>query len=430
MLGRMNVAQLKPNPKNPRTITDVKLGLLKKALNEFGDLGGFVFNRSTQQLVGGHQRAKLFDKKAAVTIDKRYPKPTKTGTVAEGFIVLKGERFRYREVQWDSIKEKAANIAANKGAGEWDFSELGNWFKEIDGLSFDLDLTMFDEDERARFLETDKEEDDKKADAVPSVPKKAKTKLGDIYQLGIHRLMCGDATHLDDVEKLMGGKKAQFAFMSPPYNLGKSVALRSLRIHKRESAYEHDDDDKVDSSYLEMLCAATVNAISVSEIQAVNIQWLTGNKVQCIEWLEHFKANFVDVLIWAKTNPSPAMAEKVVSSGFEFIFLFSNERNPNRKIPTAAFKRGTFHNVLSSPHGSNSHVKGVHGATFPVSLAEHYISNLSSGSVLDLFGGSGSTLIASEKLQRKCFMMELDPLYCDVTVTRWEEFTGRKAKLL
>ena len=154
---------------------------------------------------------------------------------------------------------------------------------------------------------------------------------------------------------------------------------------------------------------------------------LAGNKKECIEWLNHFRNNFVDVLIWAKTNPPPAMAPKVVTSGFEFVFIFSNEDSPKRSIKTANFTRGSFNNVFSSAVGSNRHTEGVHGATFPVSLAEHYITNLSSGSVLDLFGGSGSTLIACEKTHRKCFMMELDPRYCDVIVERWEKYTKERA---
>lgn len=151
----MKVADLAPNPKNPRTITDKKLTQLKKALAEFGDLGGLVFNRRTGMLVGGHQRAKLFPKDAEIKVTKSYDKPTKVGTVAEGFVLVRGERFKYREVDWDETREKAANIAANKGAGEWDLSALSDWMREIDDFGFDLDLTMFDEEERKALLDVD-----------------------------------------------------------------------------------------------------------------------------------------------------------------------------------------------------------------------------------------------------------------------------------
>jgi len=152
LLGMQQIKDLRANPNNPRIISDEKLKLLKKALEEFGDLGGFVFNRKSKLLVGGHQRAKVFSKDTKVFIEKKYVKPTRTGTIAEGYVIYKGERFKYREVIWDELKEKAANIAANKGAGEWDLPKLTEWLKDLNTVGFDLDLTMFDEKERKSML--------------------------------------------------------------------------------------------------------------------------------------------------------------------------------------------------------------------------------------------------------------------------------------
>lgn len=140
----MKIKDLHANPDNPRKITDTKLEALKKALEEFGDLGGFVFNRTSKHLIGGHQRQKAFDASAQVVVEHKYKTPTRTGTVAEGFVLLKGERFKYREVAWDDMREKAATIAANRGAGEWDEEKLSDMFKELDMLGADLSLTMFD----------------------------------------------------------------------------------------------------------------------------------------------------------------------------------------------------------------------------------------------------------------------------------------------
>lgn len=147
-----SLSQLSGNPKNPRRISDKKLELLKKALGEFGDLSGIIFNRTTGHLVGGHQRVMVLPKDAKVVITKNYETPTRTGTVAEGFVEIEGERFTYREVEWTEPKEKAANIAANKGAGEWDFSQLSEWMLELDALNFDMDLTLFDEEEIERLM--------------------------------------------------------------------------------------------------------------------------------------------------------------------------------------------------------------------------------------------------------------------------------------
>lgn len=157
----MKLAELTPNAKNPRKITPKKLAQLKKALAEFGDLSGIVFNRKTGQLVCGHQRIKSLSD-AEVHITETYKKPTKTGTVAEGHVLLGKEKFAYREVSWDIGKEKAANIAANKGAGEWDEDLLTDWMKDLDDLNFDLELTMFDEDERLDFFDDGSDEKPKK----------------------------------------------------------------------------------------------------------------------------------------------------------------------------------------------------------------------------------------------------------------------------
>jgi hypothetical protein len=162
---------LQPNAENPRKVTDAKLAMLKKSLAEFGDLSGVVYNRKTKQLVGGHQRRHVLLSEP-FTITKKYPKPTKVGTVAEGFIIHKGEKFAYREVEWDALKEKAANIAANKGAGEWDFTKLGEWMDELDGSLFDLDLTMFDEMERKDLFSGEVEVTD-----LPDLPNGEKSPL-------------------------------------------------------------------------------------------------------------------------------------------------------------------------------------------------------------------------------------------------------------
>lgn len=149
----MRVGELKGNPKNPRKITPAKLEQLKNALYEFGDLSGITFNRNLDQLVTGHQRCKNFDETAVVKITNSYEKPSRTGTVAMGYILHHGERYAYREVEWELDKHKAGTVAANKNAGEWDIPQLTEWFQELDSfdVNLDLNLTMFDEEERKAF---------------------------------------------------------------------------------------------------------------------------------------------------------------------------------------------------------------------------------------------------------------------------------------
>lgn len=122
--------------------------MLAKSMVEFGSLDGFIYNVRTKQLAGGHQRKTIMPEESKIVIEKRYEKPTRQGTLAHGHIEYDGERWPYREVDWDENKEKAANLAANKGAGEFDFTKLQEFVLELDEANFDLDLTMFDDKER------------------------------------------------------------------------------------------------------------------------------------------------------------------------------------------------------------------------------------------------------------------------------------------
>lgn len=149
------LSRLVGNPDNPRRITDAKLSQLGKSLARFGDLSGVVYNTTSKQLVGGHQRAKALPQDAAIAITKTYNRPTPTGTVAEGYVSIKDERFAYREVQWDGVTEKAANLSANATFGTFDLPMVADWMKELEGIGFDMALTGFDETERGALISAD-----------------------------------------------------------------------------------------------------------------------------------------------------------------------------------------------------------------------------------------------------------------------------------
>lgn len=192
----MKISNLVPNLKNPRTVSPAKVEQLKKSMAEFGDLSGVVYNRKSKQLVAGHQRKKNFEQQD-ITYTKHFEKPTATGTVALGYIKFGGERFSYREVSWDRNREKAANIAANKGAGEWDMAGLSKWMRELAefDVDIDLDLTMFDTAEiadlpsaievSAHTRTAGSEAEEVKEKAPP------KCKSGETYRLGTIELKCG-----------------------------------------------------------------------------------------------------------------------------------------------------------------------------------------------------------------------------------------------
>jgi hypothetical protein len=140
------VDRLKANPRNPRKIVPKKESMLEKSLARFGDLSSVVFCRRNNMLIGGHQRVAAFTRHGAqtVTIERTYDAPTPCGTVAEGYFTINGEKYGYREVEFDELTASAANLAANKGAGEWHFPLLIDHLSELDQHNFDLDLTMFD----------------------------------------------------------------------------------------------------------------------------------------------------------------------------------------------------------------------------------------------------------------------------------------------
>lgn len=179
----MKLSELKPNPNNPRDIDEKELEMLKKSLDKFGDLSGFVVNKVTGNIVSGHQRKKVLPSDSEIVITEQYEKPNAKGTIAIGYVVVDGEKHKYREVLFDEATEKAANIAANQQGGNFNLPALKEWVMELDELSIDLDLLGFKDD----FLQTliapiHQAHGDE--DAVPEVPKEPITKLGDLYLLG------------------------------------------------------------------------------------------------------------------------------------------------------------------------------------------------------------------------------------------------------
>lgn len=411
----MQLANLPKNPKNPRKITPEKLEMLKKSVIEFGSLDGVVFNRQLERLVGGHQRQDL-DPEAQVTIVKNYDPPTSTGTVAEGWVTIQGERFPYREVMWDDAKDKLANVAANKGAGQWDYPQLTEWMLELDSLNVDLDLTMFDATERENLLvPIERVPPEGDADHIPAAPKEPTTKTGDLWKLGDHFLLCGDSTLIDNVEKLMGEDRADLVWTDPPYNVDyEGKTKEKLKI---------GNDNMGDEDFRGFLRTVYTNMAIVCKPGAgIYVAHADSEGVNFRAALEEGGFLLKQCLIWVKQQ-----------------FVMGRQDYHWQHEPILyGWKEGAAHSwhgdrkqttvlKFDRPHRSQNHP-----TTKPIDLIEYCLRNSSQAGdiVLDLFGGSGSTLIACEKTTRKARLMELAPTYCDVIVRRWEEYTGQKAELV
>jgi DNA modification methylase len=311
-------------------------------------------------------------------------------------------------VDWDEEKQRQFIIKDNVGFGEWDWEMLANEWDVEQLEEWGLDIPAFDD-----LKELEAEEDDYE------IPDEITTDivLGDLFEIGEHRLLCGDSTDSDAVARLMNGEKANLAFTSPPYNAGKSEML-SGNTHTTDNKYNEYDDNQSQNDYLNLLIGFTNNAIIFSEYLICNIQSLAGNKIALIEYLHKYKSNFIDVAIWDKGHGQPAMAENVMTSSWEYLFFISSKENATRAIPNAGF-RGTVQNIYRGNPQRNNGFSSVHAATFPIDLPEWALQFNKKGKiVLDQFLGTGTTMVASHQLKRKCYGMELDPKYCQVIVDR------------
>lgn len=304
----------------------------------------------------------------------------------------------------------------------WDFGKLEEEIARLEIEGVDLSGLNFDFDS----MDVVGTNADIKEDEPPEPPEEPRAKRGDIYQLGRHRLMCGDSTESTEVEKLMGGHTADIAITSPPYGESNSAKLRDHYERgkdKRKSLYQTHDDDI--HGWIDLLNGAFANMQHYSVGQFVNIQMLADNKKDLISWLYANNESLVDIIIWDKTKAAPQMQSNVLNNQYEFLFVFCKD-NPTRSIPYANF-HGNVNNVIRLATGQNEFAH-IHRAVYPVEFPASIMRIAENAeNVLDLFGGTGTTLIASEQLGKSCYMMELDPHYVDVIIQRWENLTGEKA---
>ena len=294
---------------------------------------------------------------------------------------------------------KAFRIADNKVSeyAEWHEEALQVELEELEELDFDLDSLSIDFSDFDLNVGEDIEEIETEEVEVPEVPKEPKAKLGDIYQLGNHRLMCGDSTKEEDVAKLMNGVKADMVFTDPPYNIAYS-GIKDKRTIKNDKMNDEDFVDFLEKSI--MKC---------------------DTSYVCCSWqYEHlFKKAMTNIgmapkamIIWNKVNPAQHLDKYFKQHEIIFYYgKFGGEKTIRGDIWECKRQKNTVHPTMK-----------------PIELIAMALEdNKDKEIVYDGFGGSGSTLIACEQLNRKCYMMELDPHYIDVIIKRWEDYTGNKA---
>lgn len=372
-----SVEKLIPYAKNARTHSDEQVAQIAGSIKEFGFNNPVLVDKDNS-IIAGHGRVlaarKLgMDKVPVVILNHLTESQRKAYILADN------------------------RIALNSG---WDTSMLS---VELQDLKDDIDLSLlgFDPDELDALLNPIEETvgltDE---DAVPDVPDEPKTKPGDIYILGNHRLMCGDSTSITDVEKLMDGNHVDLIFTDPPYNVAFNGRSGKHDVIKNDNLSESDF-----ATFIEEVC----NTIKALDPKAYYI-WCNWNFYGILQG----KLDYKTCIVWAKNVFG-------MGNGYrhqhEFC-LFNGKIDEVIKNESDLWEVKKDHNY-------------IHPTQKPVALSVRAFGNhIKLLNVLDLFGGSGSTLIGAEQTGRKAYVMELDPKYCDVIVKRWEDFTGKKATLL
>jgi DNA modification methylase len=426
LIEKIPASKLNPAAYNPRK--DLKPGdkeyeKLKRSISEFGYVEPVIWNKQTGNVVGGHQRLK-------VLLDLGH---TEVDCVV---------------VDLDEQREKALNLALNKIQGEWDESKLAAIMADFEATSFDVSITGFDADEVDALLNKfyskeavqDEFDVDKEKETIEASGE-TRTKPGDIWILRNHRLLCGDSTSEQDFARLMEGAHAQCAVTSPPYGVGKEYEKAGIE------------------PWFETMRPAIKNICRHADVVCWNIGDLFATGTQFIEPTQMYSIGMFNdngfrpiwIRIWKKQGmnfgnaPYHLVTNKPVQQ-YEYVSAFAGqeteEYNDQEYEWVSAFAGHAYKFVkrLTKEERKKWGYAGIweiatvrankeHPAMFPVELPWRCIKMHSDrgGIVLEPFAGCGTTLIACEQTERRCYAMEISPVYCDLIIKRWESFTGETA---
>ena len=396
------IGEIKPYEKNPRK-NDNAVDAVASSISQFGFKNPIVID-GNNVIICGHTRYKAAKKLGLDVVPC---------VVADD---LTDEQIKAYRLADNKVSELA----------EWDIDLLS---EELDGI-FDIDMSDFGFD-----LSEEEEETEIIEDEIPEEVEPV-AKQGDIWQLGRHRLMCGDSTLIDDVEKLVGGAKMDMCFTDPPY--GYNYQSNGRTKTKKFDVIENDDKILDFFPCIQSVCDGWVYICTT---------WKTADK-----WIELFKQYYdlTNVIIWDKGGGGIGDLFHTFSTDYEMILVcnnghelkgkrygsvwnFANQEITKMKkeeLLNIVLEQKKFYSIWQEKKDNPNEY--VHPTQKPVSLSARAIRSSTDigNNVVDLFGGSGSTVRACEQTGRNCYTMELDPHYVDVIIARWEQFTGQKAVLL
>ena len=366
------LSDIKPYEKNPRQKYDIQK--VAQSIKEFGFQQPIVVDRAGVIIVG----------------HGRYQASKSLGLETVPVVIA----------DLSPEKAKAYRIADNKTNeySDWDIGLLQQEFTDLLDINYDLELTGFDADELEKLIVGEKDglTDE---DAVPETPEEPKAQLGDIYKLGEHRLMCGDSTSIDAIEKLLDGTRPDMVFTDPPYNIDyEGVKDRRDKIK---------NDKMNDDAFVDFL----MQTLYSCETMYVCCSWQYNHLFK--KAMEQIGRKPKAMIVWDKVNPAQHLDKYYKQH--ELIYYYGDFGGQQTL-------RG---DVWKLKRQKNT----VHPTMKPVELITMALDDQpSKKKVLDVFGGSGSTMIACEKKLKTCYMMEYEPKYVDVIIKRWEDFTGQKAE--
>lgn len=411
---KLPISKINPAPYNPRLDLqpgDAEYEKIKKSIIEFDLVEPLVWNKQTENLVGGHQRLKVLKELGITEVE----------------VVV---------VDLVASREKALNIVLNKAQGDWDLPKLKDLLQEIDTGEFDIEATGFDNDELEELMtqvNPDKvDEDDFNIEEEAEKIKEPITKIGNVYLMGLHKLICGDSTKEDTYQILFNGKQADMVFTDPPYNVNYTGTKLGGILN----------DNMAEEEFVEF---------TLEFIARIQQNLKTGGVFYlCSGWssypifiyaIKAFKMEFANPIVWVKNNT--ALGWNDYRYKYEMVVKgkVKGKLKGKRKkaIPILYGWNGGRHYFIETRFESDvweikrkASNQMVHPTQKPLELIARAITNSSHREeiILDNFAGSGATLIACEKTKRIFYGIELDPKYCDVIVKRWESFTGQKAELI
>lgn len=392
------VADLIPYAANSRTHSDAQVAQIAASIKEFGWTNPILVS-GDDTIIAGHGRLLAARKLALVEVP----------VIALDHLSKSQQR---------ALVIADNQLALNAG---WDMDMLKAEIEDLQLDDFDIDLLGFDDKFLDGLLEPEPTAGLTDEDAVPEVPETPKTVLGDVWVLGNHRLMCGDSTSIDAVDKLMDGKKADMVFTSPPYNADAKAGQGDI-FNKKKSVKLYGDgysDNLGSSEYVEF--ASSVLEICFAYTDGFifwNVSYNAKSRFEYIQQINNRLPYLVEQVCWKKSNTIPFKGS--LMRDWEPIYIFSTNKQP------VAVKEVTSN--FWQIKNTNAQTEN-HKACFPVELPEKGIAIVAqnTGIIFEPFGGSGTTIIAGEKHGRLCFAMELDPKYCDVIIKRWQDFTGKEA---